>query len=610
MQLPKRNLKVGYTPETVRIAIERIRSGELSMGAAGRMYSIPKSTLSDKINGITPIESTQGPNPFLNRAEEGRLVEWLKHMAQIGYGRTKHELKLTVKKIVESDGRKTPFAGNMPGRQWLRNFMKRHPDLSVRRPESLGIERATVTKEKISQWFHEYKAFMKDAGIEDVISDPSRLFNVDETGFPLGVKNERVLTARGARNVYQQTLTTSQQITVVGACNAAGSYIPPLIIFPGLRFGYNALEGAPDHSSFAKSKTGYINSEIFFEYLSNHFLPYVKSLHVYFPIVLFVDGHSAHLNIDTAEFCVKEKIILYCLPSHSSHLMQPLDVAVYKSLKTSWNKAVRKWMTDHYGQYVTKQSFSSVFAVAWEESAKKKYARSGFRKSGLYPFNANAIDPAMLAPSTVFHRTEQPTTATTVSSTSMPLQTPPSSSPQSLPPPSSLPLPPPSSQTLSPPPSLNQSAGSTSSTPTSSTPPSSSFAANVAALHALESAMGEVIVSNFQSRQMEGCDMSDPMYYTWFKLKSSTTIVTPPPSSMGKHSNSYVSPAFDEHLVYPKRAMASENKRVLPHVISGKAYIKMLKEKEEKKKEVEAAKAERKRVREEKKTKNKKKIIT
>ncbi|XP_033120773.1 uncharacterized protein LOC117119904 [Anneissia japonica] len=60
----------------------------------------------------------------------------------------------------------------------------------------------------------------------------------------------------------------------------------------GVRFNYDSLDGAPKHCCFAKTKSGWVASEVFFENLSNHFLPFVRSLEVKFPIVLFVNRHT------------------------------------------------------------------------------------------------------------------------------------------------------------------------------------------------------------------------------------------------------------------------------------------------------------------------------
>ncbi|XP_071947382.1 uncharacterized protein [Antedon mediterranea] len=267
-----------YSQEVVRIACGRVRKGELSYGAAARMYGIPKSTIRDKVSGRTPIESTPGPDPILSKKEEEQLVGWAIGMAKIGYGRTMMEMKRVVKKFLDANGRPNPFVDNLPGRRWMRNFLRRHPELSMRLPETLGRERADVTVNKIQRWFRECSDYMVER------------------------KTERVIAPKGAKNVYQQTASTRQQITVVGACNATGQYIPPLIIFPGVRFAYDPLDGAPADSSFAKSKTGWMNSEIFYEYITNHFHPFVRSLNIPFPIILFVDGHVSHINLETADF--------------------------------------------------------------------------------------------------------------------------------------------------------------------------------------------------------------------------------------------------------------------------------------------------------------------
>ena len=53
------------------------------------------------------------------------------------------EVKSTVvKKILDKDGRPNPFRDNTPGYDWFTAFMKRHPELSIRKSESLPVSRA------------------------------------------------------------------------------------------------------------------------------------------------------------------------------------------------------------------------------------------------------------------------------------------------------------------------------------------------------------------------------------------------------------------------------------------------------------------------------------
>lgn len=112
---------------------------------------------------------------------------------------------------------------------------------------------------------------------------------------------------------------------------------------------------------------------------------------VEFPVVLFMDGHSAHINLAVAEFCRDKQIIIYCFPPHASHILQPLDVAVFGPLKKSWNTAVEEFKSK-FQLPVTKKNFFQVFDPAWQKCKEKKHAIAGFRATGLVPFNVENVD--------------------------------------------------------------------------------------------------------------------------------------------------------------------------------------------------------------------------
>ena len=64
------------------------------------------------------------------------------------------------------------------------------------------------------------------------------------------------------------------------------------------------------------------------------------------PVCLIVDGHSSHIDLDTSTFCEANGILLYCLPPHSSHVTQPLDVGLFSPLKKCWQHAVAELQCD------------------------------------------------------------------------------------------------------------------------------------------------------------------------------------------------------------------------------------------------------------------------
>ena len=92
---------------------------------------------------------------------------------------------------------------------------------------------------------------------------------------------------------------------------------------------------------------------------------------------------------------------MLCLPSHTSHLLQPLDVDVFKSLKSSFNKACKQFMAPRPGSVVKSEDPASLLAVARPHSVKPVNIMSGFRKCGIYPLNPGTIDDRLTAPSKV-----------------------------------------------------------------------------------------------------------------------------------------------------------------------------------------------------------------
>ena len=158
-------------------------------------------------------------------------------MAEIGYPLTKKEFLREVKRVIDIDDRTTPFPDNLPGKKWFQTFQKRHPEITMRTPMSLGHERSVVNIGMIRGWYDGVFNYLKKEvpGYESLVNSSRRIFNADESGFPLAVKAGRVMAEKGARHVYQVVTNTKTQITVMVAFNAYGDYVPPMILFPGER---------------------------------------------------------------------------------------------------------------------------------------------------------------------------------------------------------------------------------------------------------------------------------------------------------------------------------------------------------------------------------------
>lgn len=183
----------------------------------------------------------------------------------------------------------------------------RQTDGSEKRAEYLNRARGSLTQSSIRQWFAESRANLGNDA--DILEDPARIFNMDESGFQLSPKSNLVIGERG-RTLYNESSRSSKEpITTLFTVSAKGTFA----IYKYARLPKRILDTAPLFWGIGKSKNGWMTSESFFEYISNVFLPYLKDEKVQLPVIVFLDGHSSHLSLELSEFCSNNQILLVAL---------------------------------------------------------------------------------------------------------------------------------------------------------------------------------------------------------------------------------------------------------------------------------------------------------
>ena len=220
-----------------------------------------------------------------------------------------------------------------------------------------------------------------------------QLFNCDESGFSMDHKPGKLIGLKKDRCLNMTTSGEKAQLTVLACVCAAGYAIPPLIIFDRQRMKHEFTAGEMPGFAYGKSRNGWIDSEIFEEWFSTRFLPHAPSSR---PLLLRLDGHSSHYQPAVVRKAAKSGVILFCLPPHTTHLAQPLDRACFSPLKAAWNAECQLFMCSNPGKVVNRYNFTQLFARAWAKAMNPANIASGFRVTGVYPFNRNAITIAAL----------------------------------------------------------------------------------------------------------------------------------------------------------------------------------------------------------------------
>ena len=361
----------------VQTMVRRVNAGSPEGGG------VPKTTLKDRVSGRVIHGRKSGRAPYLTHEEEQELYDWLLICANIGYPKSRDEvigivLQTLVKKGVPGE--------DFKGRGWWLRFMQRWPQLTLRKGDALAQPRAFAVNAGTMKNY--YDLLLTTLIEHDLLNCPSRTFNMDESGLPLDHKPSKVIALKGTKKVHCRTSGNKMQITILACPNAAGTVIPPMVIFQGERLNAEWTKGEVPCTLYGMSDKGWTDMELFSYWLRELFLPSIPPAR---PVLLLLDGHSSHYEPETIRYAASQGVVIVCLPPHTTHVSQPLDVSFFKPLKSYWSEACHKYMQDNPGRVVTKYQFSSLFSTAWYKAVRPETIVNGFRKVGVCPFDASAI---------------------------------------------------------------------------------------------------------------------------------------------------------------------------------------------------------------------------
>lgn len=174
--------------------------------------------------------------------------------------------------------------------------------------------------------------------------------------------------------------------TVMMTVSAAGQYLPPMFIFPRQRMNELLKIGAPAGSVFTCNPSGWSNvatCSTWFDHFLAHTRPTADA-----PVLLILDGHSSHTkNIEMIEKAARNNVRILSIPPHTSHKLQPLDVSVMGPLKTKYGQAVDHFLRRNPGKTVTVYDVAALVNEAFLDAATMQNAVSGFRATGIFPFD-------------------------------------------------------------------------------------------------------------------------------------------------------------------------------------------------------------------------------
>ncbi|KIK82136.1 hypothetical protein PAXRUDRAFT_154461, partial [Paxillus rubicundulus Ve08.2h10] len=224
------------------------------------------------------------------------------------------------------------------------------------------------------------------------------IWAADKTGFQPGVGQKQcVIGAAKQKMQYQQCDGNKETITVMVSICANGTTIAPTCIYKGQSFLTNWHQDNTLHTSVAHSDKGWTDGRIgklWIEDFDNKTHEKANGC----VRLLLIDGHNSHYTKEFLDYARDHNIHILCYPAHTTHIYQGLNVVIFGPLKKSWSEEQDQFKSS-MGQWVTKQTFISVYGKAHQKVLTPELIRTAFAATGVWPFNPDIVMKEMMAPS-------------------------------------------------------------------------------------------------------------------------------------------------------------------------------------------------------------------
>jgi hypothetical protein len=385
MATPQRNNSIEKEGR-IALALQALQKDtNQSIRAIARSYEIPESTLRTRYRGTQPKCEILSPLRKLKLSEETALVQWILNLDQRGFPPQIIDVRRMADTLLAARGENPPV--RPVGKNWVSRFIDNHDELKIKWNRRFHSQRAKCEDPNtINAWFKLIQETRQSYGILD-----DDIYNFDETGFTMGViATSKVVTSSetiGRATVVQPG--NREWVTVIEGINASGWVIPPFVILAGKVHQSSWYQGLPYDWVIAVSNNGWTTDQLGYEWIK-HFNKHTESRTKGTHRLLILDGHSSHATPEFDQYCTMNNIITLCMPAHTSHLLQPLDVSCFSPLKRSYGKEVQELVRQGI-HHIDKEDFLAIYLKVQPLVFTEQNIKSGFKATGVIPYDPQRV---------------------------------------------------------------------------------------------------------------------------------------------------------------------------------------------------------------------------
>ncbi|KAG6990454.1 hypothetical protein FocnCong_v013793 [Fusarium oxysporum f. sp. conglutinans] len=334
-----------FTEKDISAALQMVADG-VSVNKAAEAYGINRSTLQGRIKGSTTPREAQKPRQKLSDVQERRLRDWILVQADLGCPISHQQVREFASKIAVRNG----FPEGV-GKNWLQGFLSRNEDIKTLK----GV-----------------------------------LYVADDAGDTNSQAEEQIQRRRSWNDGRDRNERSIPRPQAQECISATGKVLRPTVIFKGKTVQQQHFPEDLDFLDdweFSCSEKGWTSNKLALIWLRKVFIPSTQPEKKNEPRLLILDGHGSHMTEKFLWECYDNNIYLLFLPPHSSHVLQPLDVAIFGPLKRAYRRLLLDFASVADDSHIGKITFLYTYDKARREAITKSNAIAGFKATGLWPVN-------------------------------------------------------------------------------------------------------------------------------------------------------------------------------------------------------------------------------
>ncbi|KAH7826926.1 uncharacterized protein MONOS_2616 [Monocercomonoides exilis] len=331
-----------------------------------------------------------GRPPILNKRSKATFFTKIKDKIQLGAFPCARQARDIAIEVISEDQHK-PTQSIQVCRTWPYSFIKSNEDLFFVHPIHLPAARAAhSTKECLFPWFEKVKHLYDEHRYKSQL-----IFNLDEVFITTTeVKPSLVVASNKKDACMTPEPSLPSGISGLFMVSADGVSYPAIFKIRAKKLPKEYSDATEHSLRFTVDDTPSMTAESFQFFFEKAIVPFMIQRRKFVKCeeehcLLFMDSLAAHLSRNIIQ-CAKDNSIDLCFPpSHTSHLVQPLDLYVNANFKNSLR--ITDYETHEPNASSARRNFVLKLRTALHAAFSPSTITASFRDAGIWPFNPDIV---------------------------------------------------------------------------------------------------------------------------------------------------------------------------------------------------------------------------